>query len=299
LFNALPIWIERGHVSDVPVPSTAPADVRVGDVAQGIQGIVQGLLDLLFPPRCVVCRRSGSILCRTCLASVRAPAEPLCLRCGAPLPLNQSHSHISHALCVSCLDGRGPTALDGLRVAAVYEGTIRKAIHALKYENKRRAAQPLGALLAAAYHRSASVGMRADLIIPVPLHADRVRERGYNQAGLLARAVAARLGLPLNDKLVIRQRATQTQVGLPWRARRANVTGAFALTDPQAAEHLAGRRILLIDDVATTGSTLDATAQALATAGPASIWGLALARPALRPTSGVHYPSREIGDQQE
>jgi len=269
-------------VSDLPVPSIASTGVRVVDLAQGI---AQGLLDLLFPPRCVSCGRSGAILCSTCLADVRAPTEPLCERCGSPLPGSSIRT-----LCETCVEGRGPVTLDGLRVAAVYEGTIRKAIHALKFEGKRRAAQPLGALLAVAYHRSTGAGMAADLIIPVPLHVDRARARGYNQAALLARVTAARLRMPVAENVLIRQRATQSQVDLSWRARRVNVTGAFALANPQVASRIAGKRILLIDDVATTGSTLDAAAQALFAAGPASVWGLAVARPALRHTSGVQPP---------
>jgi ComF family protein len=167
-------------------------------------------------------------------------------------------------------------------MAAFHEGGLRKAIHALKYTGQRRAAQPLGDVLAAAYHRYQRDGMAADLIIPLPLHAERERERGYNQATLLARRLSTRLRVPMRADLLIRHRSTPPQVGLRWGERRANVAGAFALAGPHAAAQLAGKRILLIDDVVTTGSTLDAAAEALLAAGPASVWGLAIARPARR-----------------
>lgn len=239
--------------------------------------LAQGLLDLLFPPRCVACGAHGAVFCAACLAQARAPAEPLCLRCGMPTLATPRAD--TPTRCAECIAGQGPLALTGLRLAAYHEGSVRKAVHALKYTGRRRAAQPLADLLAMAYHRYHDAGMVADLILPVPLHRDRARERGYNQSALLARALAKRLRLPMRADLLIRARATQAQVGLSRQARRANVANAFALARPDAARLLAGKRILLVDDVATTGSTLDAAAQALLAAAPATIWGLTVTRP--------------------
>lgn len=247
--------------------------------------LAQGLLDLVFPPRCVGCGARGAIFCAACQAQVQSPLDPLCACCGLPL-----HGVAAATLgaaptsalvrCPDCVSGRGPVALAGLRMAAFHEGSVRKAIHALKYNGQRRAARPLGDVLVAAYERYRRDGMAADLIIPLPLHIERERARGYNQATLLARRLAMRLRLPMRADLLIRQRATPPQVGLRWGERRANVAGAFALAGPHATALLAGKRILLVDDVVTTGSTLDAAAEALLAAGPASIWGLAVARPA-------------------
>lgn len=233
--------------------------------------LLQVLLDVLFPPRCVSCGAPGGVLCGTCLATARVPQPPLCGRCGRPLPS-------ASAICSACTSGNGPTALVSLRAAAVYEGAVRSGVLALKYKGQRRLAGPLGALLAQAVR---DPGNPPDVIVPVPLHAARRRERGYNQAELLARSCAGLLGIPCEANALVRHRATPPQVGLPSAERRMNVSGAFALSSPAAARLLAGKRVLLVDDVTTTGSTLDSAATALLAARPAEVRGLALTRPDL------------------
>ncbi|MEO7001095.1 MAG: ComF family protein [Ktedonobacterales bacterium] len=233
----------------------------------------QRLLDLLFPPRCVGCGGRGALLCGGCRASIHTPEPPLCDRCGSPL---ERVTQEKPSRCPICRAGAGPQSLTGLRVATVYEGAARQAVIALKFQGQRRAAQVMAELLADAYHRQQ---LHADVIIPVPLHARRTRARGYNQAELLARACGRRLVLPVSTGVVLRQRETLPQIKLAWHQRQANVAGAFALTPAPVAHSLAGKRILLIDDVATTGATMDAVAHALLAAQPAAIWGLAFARP--------------------
>lgn len=153
---------------------------------------------------------------------------------------------------------------------------MRSYIHALKYTGNTRLAEPLGHLLAQAY---LSYTMQADLIIPVPLHKERQRQRGYNHASLLAEVCAAQVGLPLRDDVLIRHRATRAQVDLKVGERQQNVAGAFACTPLFATGTLLGRRILLIDDVCTTRATLEACAAPLFSAGASAVWGLVLARP--------------------
>jgi ComF family protein len=164
-------------------------------------------------------------------------------------------------------------AIDGIRSASFFEDNpIRSAIHFLKYRNHQAVASALAQILAEAYHR---FRLLAQVIVPVPLHAARLRERGYNQSELLARQIGYRLNLPVNTSALQRTRSTQSQMTLGYEERHRNVSGAFT-----CAASVTGQTVLLIDDVCTTGSTLDACAQALKLAGAAAVWGLTLAKAA-------------------
>lgn len=240
--------------------------------------LAHALLDALLPPRCQHCGKVGAVLCADCLATASAPEPPLCPRCGRSL---MPGSRADVAACPTCASGHGPQVLHALRIAAVYDGVIRESVLALKYRRQRRMAEPLGDLLAAELRAAMRQGASADVIIPVPLHTQRHRERGFNQADLLARRCSSRLGIPVAANLLVRQRATVPQVGLTLAQRQANITGAFALASQHAHKRLAGRHLVLIDDVSTTGSTLDAAAMALQAAGPASIIGIAVSRPTM------------------
>jgi ComF family protein len=235
-------------------------------IIQASQQILQQTLDLLFPPRCAACQRSGSILCSACLAAIRPLPPPYCAHCNTPLDVN--------GMCKNCQ--YAPLRLSGLRVMSRYEGTLRTCIHALKYAGNRRMAEPLGLLLAQVYriHR-----LRADIIVPVPLHSERIQQRGYNQAFLLAQVCAKYTNVPLNSYLVVRMRSTASQVHLNIKERHSNVAGAFSCTSAITKGELRGRSILLIDDVCTTGATLEACAAPLFAAGAQTVWGLVLARP--------------------
>lgn len=163
-----------------------------------------------------------------------------------------------------------------VRIAALHTPPMREAIHALKYENRPELAEPLArylvaALLTAPRHPFTSA---LDVVVPVPLHEVRRRERGYNQSELLARAFCKRSGLPHAPNLLSRERPTASQVGLNALERQANVAEAFV-----AKGDLAGKQILLVDDVYTTGATMRACAVALQTAGAEAVYGLTLACP--------------------
>lgn len=231
---------------------------------------LSSLLDVIFPPRCVVCQRVGAMVCANCLSEMKPPEAPVCARCGASI-------RGTERLCADCVSGRGLTHLDGIRVATPYAGAARPALLALKFRNQRQVAEYLAPLLQKPYQSNI---YPADMVIPVPLHSSRRRERGYNQAELLARAFARLQGLPVRTDVLARVRATEAQTHLSAIERRRNVTGAFALATSAIASDVVGRRILLLDDVTTTGSTLEAAAEPLRAAGAASVWGLAFARPA-------------------
>jgi ComF family protein len=250
------------------------------------EALAPRLLDLIFPPRCVGCGARGAIFCPACRDGIRRPVTQICARCERPLPAAPDGA-VPDGLCARC---RAPGAdlgpLAGICVAARYEGPLRQAILALKYQGQRRLSGPLGDLMASA---ARAIAPQLALIVPVPLHASRVRQRGYNQAELLARRCGSRLGMPVRADLLARTRATPPQVGLDADARRINVAGAFA-AGSRARAALAGCDILLLDDVCTTGATLASAAAALLDAGARSVWGLAVARPALgadgRPARG-------------
>ena len=226
---------------------------------------IQRLLDLLYPPRCAGCQRSGYVLCPSCLAQI-PPMTGVCQRCSGPLSAGN--------ICASCRSA--PLKLSGLRAVSAYQEPLRSYIHGLKYDGNTRLAQPLGSLLVTAYRAS---GIRADALVPVPLHSERERQRGYNHAALLARVCAAQVGAPLFENMLIRHRATLSQVGLQHWERQQNVQGAFSCSPAFAGGQLRGRAILLIDDVSTTAATLEACAAPLFAAGAAAVFGLVLARP--------------------
>ncbi len=223
--------------------------------------LASSLLDLLFPPRCVSCKRLGAWLCARCRQSVEFVAPPLCVHCGRGID--------SGTECASCRSRR--LALDGLRAAAYFGGPLRDAIHAFKYSGVRELAGPLGDILYEGYQR---YSLNVSLLVPVPLHKARHSQRGFNQSLLLAQELAARGGMPVSQRGLLRTRDTPSQVGLDAAGRRKNVQGAFAWQGPS----LQGQSVLLIDDVCTTGATMEACAAALFSAGAPSVWGLTLAR---------------------
>ena len=217
-------------------------------------------LDLLFPLRCLGCGREGSLICSSCCQSLPRIKQPFCQRCGTPLSEGN--------LCPTCISH--PLTIDGIRSVFLFGGTIRLAIHQLKYRHIKAMAAPLGELLAD-YLRS--YPLPGEVVVPVPLHPKRVRERGYNQASLLAIEMGKLTGLPADEGSLLRIRDTVTQARTASAAeRRSNVRDAFV-----CRQGLHGEKILLIDDVCTTGATLDACATALRAAGAGSIWGLTVA----------------------
>lgn len=219
------------------------------------------VLDLLFPATCVGCGRRGQLLCDECLAAAERIRPPLCLRCGRPMSREQ--------LCHVCRE-TGST-IDGIRAVAYFEGSLRHAVHRFKYYGMHALARPLAELL---IEYQEDNQLPADVIVPVPLHPDREAERGYNQAGLLAQALGRRMRLPTAETALTRVRATSPQVTLDAQERRSNVADAFRAE----RRDVVGRRILLIDDVCTTGATMEACSQALKAEGARSVWGLTLAR---------------------
>lgn len=230
-------------------------------------------IDLVYPPRCGVC---GSFLswggseeiCRECLRGMHRVRSPLCRHCGVPFRTGPDEDR----LCERCL--REPPSYEAARALFVYEGAVVEAIHRLKYAGKTRLAGILGPPLADPARACLPEGA-APLVMPVPLHLARLRERGFNQSLLLARHVARATGFDLDWLSLRRTRPTPSQAALGKGHRRENVRDAFAVEAPAAVQ---GRDILLVDDVSTTGSTLEACSRALLESGAERVFGLTVAR---------------------
>ena len=223
-------------------------------------------LDFLLPMRCLCCGREGGLLCEPCSAALPRLEPPYCDLCAAGSVVGE---------CRYCREQARQQGrpLDGLRAPYLFQGAVRDVVHRFKYENARAAAPLLGRLLA---EYLAANPLPGDCLMPVPLHSAKLRERGYNQAELLAKEVGKIAGLPVDTKLLYRIRNTPAQVRAVNRQQRiANTTDAFAVRGSAASQS-----IILIDDVSTTGSTLTAAAAALKQAGAASVWALVLAREA-------------------
>lgn len=219
-------------------------------------------------------------ICRACWASLEPWGGPLCTRCGLPFP--SPHALESAvAECGACRNDE--PAFDGARSFGLYGGRLRHAVLRLKFTGQERLGEHLGELLAPTWDSLPLTGdFGPPLIVPVPLHPSRRRERGFNQSELLAEGLVRALGkqsggvAPQVAKACLRRnRATPPQTGLSVAARRENPRGAFAVVKPDAVQ---GRAIVLVDDVMTTGATLSACARALKRAGAAQVMGLTLAR---------------------
>ena len=219
-------------------------------------------LNLFFPQRCVGCGEESNFICPSCRSSLPRIVPPLCPRCGKPQP--------DGTLCPGCIGWRAE--IDGIRSPFRFDGVMRQSIHQLKYGQLRALATPLAQLLSDYLSASPVTG---EVLVPVPLHKKRLRERGYNQSVLLAKELGRLTHLPVVDDCLIRERHTPPQVGtLNVEERRSNVAGVFTCRD----DRLRDKQVLLVDDVSTSGATLDACAVALKAVGAASVWGLVLAR---------------------
>lgn len=220
------------------------------------RAMVDRVLDAAFPGRCVGCRREGAPLCASCASALDARLD---VPAGVPIGL----------------PGDIPAPLLQLEWCTGFRGVVRDALHQLKYAGEQRLAEPLGAAVA---RRWARAGVGAELVVNVPVHADRARARGYDQAELIARAAARGMSMPFVPCLE-RLRATTAQFDLDRATRATNVAGAFVVR-PLAGDvpSPAGRWILLVDDVTTTGATLAACAETLLMAGAAAVSAVTVAR---------------------
>jgi competence protein ComFC len=219
-------------------------------------------LDFLFPQWCVGCGGEGSFLCTSCRRSLPRIVPPVCTRCGRP--------YSGGRICPDCVEWQA--SIDGIRSPFRFEATVRQAVHRFKYDNLRALAKPLAELLSDYLE---SYPIPGEVLVPVPLHRKRLRERGYNQSGLLARELGRIMSLPVITDYLVRERHSPPQARTSTvEERRSNVLDVFTCRD----NRLRGKQVLLIDDVSTSGATLDACAATVKQSGATSVRALVLAR---------------------
>jgi ComF family protein len=246
----------------------------------GVASMLRRAADFLLPPVCIACRaRVGNhgLLCGTCFAKIDFIAPPLCERLGVPLPFETGEKPLSAAAIAS------PPVYDRARAAAHYSDAMRELVQSFKYRDRHEGLALFARWLARA---GAELIADADLIVPVPLHTARLWRRRFNQSAMLAVALGGLCQIPVDCFALKRVRRTASQVGLSADQRRRNVAGAFRI-DREAAHRIAGRKLVVVDDVITTGATAEACARALKRAGAARVDVLALARVVETATFGL------------
>ena len=221
-------------------------------------------LDWLFPPTCGGCEAPGARWCPECQESTARIEFPYCQYCGQPVS--------GRNYCERCIDS--PPKLTAIRSWAIFDGPVRNALHRVKY---RRDVALAEALMRPVIDYVIGLGWQVSVVAPVPLSKKRLGERGYNQADLLAKPLALGMGLSYQTKALQRGRETRSQVDLNLVQRRENVKDAFSAK----GKLIDGKAVLIVDDVATSGSTLDACAEALWQAGASDVYGVTLARAVL------------------
>jgi ComF family protein len=232
--------------------------------AYGVYRFFWRLIDWIYPPHCAGCSKIGVRWCNDCIKGVIKIDNNICHICGSP--------QLGDWLCNNC--GGVTQNYEAIRSWGIFDGGLRIAIHQLKYEQNIGLGESLSIHL---INKLLKQDWTIDLIVPVPLSPNRLRERGYNQSRLLSKPLSLATGIALSSKSLLRVKETRSQVGLNFQERIKNVEGAF-WADSSLVSH---KNILVIDDLTTTGATIKSCANALKESGCASVYGLTLARPLL------------------
>jgi ComF family protein len=252
-----------------------PSEIRYRAwLAQGRDALRAGLdalVGVVYPPSCIACQAatgSAQALCPSCWSGIGFIERPYCERLGTPFAVDLGAGLLSPAAIAD------PPVFARARAVCRFDGTARELVHRLKYGDRQELALSLGAMMAQA---GRELLPDADLIVPVPLHRSRLWTRRFNQAAALANVIARGAGLPFAPAALSRVKRTRQQVGLTRAQRAENLQGAFKVP-PAARPGIEGRRILIVDDVLTTGATVNAAARALLRAGASAVDVLTFAR---------------------
>ncbi len=240
-------------------------NVALRVVTVGLRSVWSGALGLVYPPTCPGCAAATAdphALCPSCWSRMRLIERPFCQRLGIPFALDHGTGTLISPRALA-----DPPVFARARAVALYDGTARDLVHRLKYNDRLDLAAVLARMMASAGRELLS---ETDCLVPIPLHYLRLWRRRFNQSAVLARGIGAIAQRPSDPGLLARVKATRSQVGLSRSARAANLQGAFRVPDA-ARPRLQGRRILLIDDVLTTGATANAASRVLLRAGARSV----------------------------
>lgn len=244
----------------------------MNSIPNKITSFLSTLIDLIFPARCVICKkRDNDLLCEECIKKINFISPPYCQRCGK----KAKGVIVENSICGECRTAEPPFCY--ARAVGEYEGVLKSAIHYFKYKKKKQLKIPFAKIILE-YLKNCDIKeifSQIEMIIPVPLHSSRIKERGFNQSELLSVNLGENINIPVVNDVLIRIRATLSQINLNRRERIENVKGAFAVENK---EKIKDKVILLIDDVYTTGSTVKECAKMLKKNGAKKVIVLTLAR---------------------
>jgi len=244
-----------------------------------IKYLIEGLLNLVFPLDCKICQRpiresAGYPVCEECLKDIELIEEPYCIKCSKPLSLTTDSILLEQDFL--CLDCKNRTySFEFSRSVGKYQGVLKECIHLLKYHKEKNLAKPLGKLLTRYLLSYPDFLKLVEVIVPVPLHEKDWKERGFNQSLLLSKIIGDYFSIPVREKALMKNRFTISQINLSREDREKNIFQAFSVNRP---EEIKNKKVLIVDDVFTTGSTVEECAKELKRTGANKVFVLTLAR---------------------
>ena len=243
-----------------------------------IEYIKEGLLNFVFPLDCKICEKpiresKGYSICEDCFETIELIERPYCVKCGKPLIHADAFKQNREVLCFDCK--RNKYSFEFSRSIGIYDKVLKKCIHLFKYHGEKKLAKPLGKLMVDYLLKNNEFKNKLDLIIPVPLHKNDLKKRGFNQSVLLGKVIGNYFSIPVGESVLIKKNLTPFQVNLSKKEREKNILRAFSVEKP---EEIKGKNILILDDVFTTGATVEECAKELMKARAKNVFVLTLAR---------------------
>jgi len=243
-----------------------------------IEYIKEGILNFVFPLDCKICEKpiresKGYSICENCFKTIELIKQPYCIKCGKPLISTDYFKQNREILCLECKIKK--YSFEFSRSTGIYDKVLKKCIHLFKYYEEKKLAKPLGKLMVDYLLKNDEFENKFDLIIPVPLHKNDLKKRGFNQSVLLSKVIGDYFSIPVGESVLVKKKLTPFQVNLSKKEREKNILRAFSVEKPA---EIIGKNILILDDVLTTGATVEECAKELIKAQPKSILVLTLAR---------------------